>query len=152
MSITLVTMMIFIFQAEDGIRDHCVTGVQTCALPILRAKSVLWLDLRDVGAVQRIWHAFPGARGLLAGRWTKLLGADQGERRSDPQQSGPAHRERARWHAVSHVRQRYPGREGHRELRRGVARRWRDVDGAVRVLRICQPGLHLSFILLQYPR
>src|SRR5260221_2946485 len=24
------------FQAEDGIRDHCVTGVQTCALPILR--------------------------------------------------------------------------------------------------------------------
>src|SRR5438034_7941091 len=24
----------FFFQAEDGIRDHCVTGVQTCALPI----------------------------------------------------------------------------------------------------------------------
>src|SRR3982751_3448971 len=22
------------FQAEAGIRDHCVTGVQTCALPI----------------------------------------------------------------------------------------------------------------------
>src|SRR5215211_6628886 len=27
-------MSIFFFQAEDGIRDHCVTGVQTCALPI----------------------------------------------------------------------------------------------------------------------
>src|SRR5260221_7922686 len=27
----------FFFQAEDGIRDHCVTGVQTCALPILLA-------------------------------------------------------------------------------------------------------------------
>src|SRR5947207_8144811 len=26
----------FFFQAEDGIRYHCVTGVQTCALPILR--------------------------------------------------------------------------------------------------------------------
>src|ERR671926_176314 len=26
---------LFFFQAEDGIRDHCVTGVQTCALPIL---------------------------------------------------------------------------------------------------------------------
>src|SRR5260221_418142 len=26
--------LIFFFQAEDGIRDHCVTGVQTCALPI----------------------------------------------------------------------------------------------------------------------
>src|SRR5207249_7008157 len=25
------------FQAEDGIRDRNVTGVQTCALPILRA-------------------------------------------------------------------------------------------------------------------
>ena len=25
----------FFFQAEDGIRDVAVTGVQTCALPIL---------------------------------------------------------------------------------------------------------------------
>src|SRR5438034_7414454 len=29
----------FFFQAEDGIRDHCVTGVQTCALPILAPLS-----------------------------------------------------------------------------------------------------------------
>src|SRR5260221_1723521 len=28
--------VLFFFQAEDGIRDHCVTGVQTCALPIYR--------------------------------------------------------------------------------------------------------------------
>src|SRR5256885_7921114 len=27
----------FFFQAEDGIRDYKVTGVQTCALPILCA-------------------------------------------------------------------------------------------------------------------
>src|SRR5256885_7342068 len=27
----------FFFQAEDGIRDYKVTGVQTCALPICRA-------------------------------------------------------------------------------------------------------------------
>src|SRR2546427_8024731 len=27
--------MFFFFQAEDGIRDLTVTGVQTCALPIL---------------------------------------------------------------------------------------------------------------------
>src|SRR5260221_715931 len=27
-------MMFILFQAEDGIRIHCVTGVQTCALPI----------------------------------------------------------------------------------------------------------------------
>src|SRR6267154_4582679 len=28
-------MYVFFFQAEDGIRDGRVTGVQTCALPIL---------------------------------------------------------------------------------------------------------------------
>src|SRR5690606_40667941 len=30
----------FVFQAEDGIRDFHVTGVQTCALPILSIFSV----------------------------------------------------------------------------------------------------------------
>src|SRR6266705_5365238 len=29
----------FFFQAEDGIRDRTVTGVQTCALPILRVSA-----------------------------------------------------------------------------------------------------------------
>src|SRR6266496_5765826 len=29
----------FFFQAEDGIRDLYVTGVQTCALPILRTSG-----------------------------------------------------------------------------------------------------------------
>ena len=28
-------LFFFFFQAEDGIRDWSVTGVQTCALPIL---------------------------------------------------------------------------------------------------------------------
>ena len=32
---------IFFFQAEDGIRDVAVTGVQTCALPISEQLS-LW--------------------------------------------------------------------------------------------------------------
>ena len=31
--------MFFFFQAEDGIRDYDVTGVQTCALPICRELS-----------------------------------------------------------------------------------------------------------------
>ena len=31
----------FFFQAEDGIRDHCVTGVQTCALPIWSVLSCM---------------------------------------------------------------------------------------------------------------
>src|SRR5260221_10310829 len=46
----------FFFQAEDGIRDHCVTGVQTCALPISplwertkkRLHGALWADA--------LWH------------------------------------------------------------------------------------------------
>src|SRR3989337_2799930 len=34
-SVTGVEICGFLFQAEDGIRDATVTGVQTCALPIL---------------------------------------------------------------------------------------------------------------------
>src|SRR5207248_7018238 len=30
----LLVLFFFFFQAEDGIRDRTVTGVQTCALPI----------------------------------------------------------------------------------------------------------------------
>src|SRR5207253_4653391 len=30
----------FFFQAEDGIRDGHVTGVQTCALPILKVRAL----------------------------------------------------------------------------------------------------------------
>ena len=33
----------FFFQAEDGIRDYDVTGVQTCALPISKSASKLSL-------------------------------------------------------------------------------------------------------------
>src|SRR6266498_4623494 len=32
-------LCLFFFQAEDGIRDADVTGVQTCALPIFRNKT-----------------------------------------------------------------------------------------------------------------
>src|SRR5256885_3677465 len=33
-------MFLFFFQAEDGIRDYKVTGVQTCALPICQLSQV----------------------------------------------------------------------------------------------------------------
>src|SRR5205807_6658428 len=38
----------FFFQAEDGIRDYKVTGVQTCALPIFVAVAlaVAWVSRR----------------------------------------------------------------------------------------------------------
>src|SRR5687767_15276368 len=36
--------MCFFFQAEDGIRDKLVTGVQTCALPISVAMRLEWFS------------------------------------------------------------------------------------------------------------
>src|SRR6266566_9190253 len=36
----LIIVFVFFFQAEDGIRDYKVTGVQTCALPISDAAVV----------------------------------------------------------------------------------------------------------------
>src|SRR5205807_3112013 len=42
----------FFFQAEDGIRDYKVTGVQTCALPICN-----YLNLVEFGIFQKF---FPG--------------------------------------------------------------------------------------------
>src|SRR5256885_14581596 len=52
----------FFFQAEDGIRDYKVTGVQTCALPIyaatpddgktsniFREKTSAWVEVVDEG-------------------------------------------------------------------------------------------------------
>src|SRR5690606_40371744 len=41
--------LFFFFQAEDGIRDFHVTGVQTCALPI----SVRWYGHRRSERAQR---------------------------------------------------------------------------------------------------
>src|SRR5256886_5899957 len=43
-----VLVYFFFFQAEDGIRDLTVTGVQTCALPILFGdQGILLFDLRN---------------------------------------------------------------------------------------------------------
>src|SRR5256885_1265824 len=54
-------MCFFFFQAEDGIRDYKVTGVQTCALPILEPGHSLQLEegrcgpgLREVGHLQGV--------------------------------------------------------------------------------------------------
>src|SRR5258708_5994862 len=41
-----ILLFFFFFQAEDGIRDDLVTGVQTCALPIWKGRAsllFLWL-------------------------------------------------------------------------------------------------------------
>src|SRR2546426_3078767 len=44
----------FFFQAEDGIRDYKVTGVQTCALPICIRPSALSLQAMSDSAEGRM--------------------------------------------------------------------------------------------------
>ena len=51
----LYQFLFFFFQAEDGIRDYDVTGVQTCALPIYELFGSLRPDIaRGVGVELRI--------------------------------------------------------------------------------------------------
>src|SRR2546422_7019527 len=48
-----MTISSFFFQAEDGIRDVAVTGVQTCALPIACQQKVDHYGRRDDQHIQR---------------------------------------------------------------------------------------------------
>src|SRR3712207_6977485 len=65
---------IFFFQAEDGIRDIGVTGVQTCALPIYSLRTQwrrkadggsLAERTRAVSAAVRVWVRTAGSRSLV---------------------------------------------------------------------------------------
>src|SRR5947209_12111462 len=75
LGVLILYYFFFFFQAEDGIRDIGVTGVQTCALPICRA------------AVHRYWrgHVRAGlyAAGREAGRteWQRLGRLERSEER-----------------------------------------------------------------------
>src|SRR5205823_11502192 len=71
----------FFFQAEDGIRDKLVTGVQTCALPIsvhirrvaddgLRVPPVLPVALQDLEDFHLTGSSEPGEPPRLAA-WIK---------------------------------------------------------------------------------
>src|SRR2546422_3263932 len=75
----------FFFQAEDGIRDVAVTGVQTCALPILVAGLRTKRDLlvRGLNAIDGIscaspagaFFCFPDINGVLerTGPYSKTI-------------------------------------------------------------------------------
>src|SRR5699024_11255746 len=52
---SVVLHVVFFFQAEDGIRDRNVTGVQTCALPI---SELMCAKESDDAVQQRALHAF----------------------------------------------------------------------------------------------
>src|SRR5256885_2428275 len=56
-------LVFFFFQAEDGIRDYKVTGVQTCALPIslLRLLAGDGSGLAAIGDPDQAIYGFRGA-------------------------------------------------------------------------------------------
>src|SRR2546429_9619112 len=54
----ILCFFFFFFQAEDGIRDVAVTGVQTCALPILRVTASA--EDGEIMAVQHTRHPVTG--------------------------------------------------------------------------------------------
>src|SRR5256885_2767280 len=67
----------FFFQAEDGIRDYKVTGVQTCALPISEARLLVPVEAtaglaavvtRAVTLLDAAWRAILLASGRLVDR------------------------------------------------------------------------------------
>src|SRR5690606_39874918 len=109
---------VFFFQAEDGIRDFHVTGVQTCALPIFL------LDLHGAGAriVDRVAAALEAGWALEATAADGIVEAaagavvwpggfphhvGPGESRSEERRVGKECRERwGRWR----VRERERGR------------------------------------------
>src|SRR3712207_8246528 len=86
----------FFFQAEDGIRDIGVTGVQTCALPILgiclgpgRAPDGKWLaDLEGDGP-----EAEESRAALLGGELLETMGWSSA-RRSEERRVGKECRSR----------------------------------------------------------
>src|SRR2546422_10185584 len=53
----LFFVFFFFFQAEDGIRDVAVTGVQTCALPILQISRLLRLP-RPAARPEAVQHKY----------------------------------------------------------------------------------------------
>src|SRR2546427_4163070 len=57
----MLSFFFFFFQAEDGIRDLTVTGVQTCALPICPPTIIALMPITRPRASARGPPEFPGA-------------------------------------------------------------------------------------------
>src|SRR5690554_6051789 len=66
-----MVFLVFFFQAEDGIRDADVTGVQTCALPIFRHKY-------NYDADNRITNVFTSKDGVIYEQDAKYFYYDHG--------------------------------------------------------------------------
>src|SRR2546429_2075254 len=69
----IMYVLFFFFQAEDGIRDVAVTGVQTCALPIYEVEVVLLIQQELAGAGVGIARGTRQPHGRLAHRPADLF-------------------------------------------------------------------------------
>ena len=80
----------FFFQAEDGIRDYDVTGVQTCALPI-SSKGTLWMLVStsgtSFGATEEPSGMTEVGPGMAALDWVVASGRVGARVGSDPPQA-----------------------------------------------------------------
>src|SRR5207249_5447695 len=63
------------FQAEDGIRDRNVTGVQTCALPISERRGRPWHMATASGAIAHHVFEVGAGVGVVFQPWLGLGGA-----------------------------------------------------------------------------
>src|SRR5215475_14864084 len=76
----MVCIFFFFFQAEDGIRDFHVTGVQTCALPISLAREMLALAGIEADPARAL------ADGRALAKYREMIAAQGG----DPDAALPA--------------------------------------------------------------
>src|SRR5207244_5798028 len=84
-------LLFFFFQAEDGIRDDLVTGVQTCALPISAAQRREQEEARAVQAERERAAAaaeHAAAERDLASVGQELAGRTAFEQRSEERRVG----------------------------------------------------------------
>src|SRR2546430_6603171 len=89
-----VNNIFFFFQAEDGIRDLTVTGVQTCALPIYITKKTTGLQKLNSDAGQRVVNNY-GDRVERSGGEVKVkIGDEDVEIRSEERRVGKECRSR----------------------------------------------------------
>src|SRR5256885_12769048 len=83
-AVLLYSMFVFFFQAEDGIRDYKVTGVQTCALPI------------SAGGAADLDHLYSHARKPVHHRFARRTG--RGGRENERSEERRVGKEcRSRW-------------------------------------------------------
>src|SRR5690606_40651828 len=91
----LTIFFFFFFQAEDGIRDFHVTGVQTCALPILFMTYSFGNVVRLNPVFKHEYNDLTASTKEFADRW--MVPGDEAYTRSEERRVGKECR--SRWSA-----------------------------------------------------